>query len=99
MLPNLHTQIPFPYALPYLKAHPETEPESNMYVIKRDGRKEDVKFDKITSRINKLCYGLDSRFVDSVKISQKVWRSFALKNRPKRMWLLDDGTRSVIPPP
>lgn len=43
-----------------------------MYVVKRDGRKEDVKFDKITSRINKLCYGLDSRFVDSIKISQKV---------------------------
>lgn len=43
-----------------------------MFVVKRDGRKEDVKFDKITSRINKLCYGLDSRFVDSIKISQKV---------------------------
>lgn len=45
-----------------------------MFVVKRDGRKEDVKFDKITSRINKLCYGLDNRFVDSVKISQKVGR-------------------------
>ncbi|CAM9325123.1 unnamed protein product [Ectocarpus sp. 12 AP-2014] len=43
-----------------------------MFVVKRDGRKEDVKFDKITSRINKLCYSLDSRFVDSIKISQKV---------------------------
>lgn len=43
-----------------------------MFVVKRDGRKEDVKFDKITSRINKLCYGLDNRFVDSIKISQKV---------------------------
>lgn len=31
-----------------------------------------MKFDKITSRINKLCYGLDNRFVDSAKISQKV---------------------------
>lgn len=30
-----------------------------MYVIKRDGRKEPVKFDKITARIKKLCYGLD----------------------------------------
>ena len=30
-----------------------------MYVLKRDGRKEVVHFDKITSRINKLCYGLD----------------------------------------
>ncbi|CAM9553650.1 unnamed protein product [Discosporangium mesarthrocarpum] len=43
-----------------------------MYVVKRDGRKEDVKFDKITSRIKKLCYGLDDRFVDPVIISQKV---------------------------
>jgi ribonucleoside-diphosphate reductase alpha chain len=42
-----------------------------MYVIKRDGRSEDVKFDKITSRIKKLCYGLDDR-VDAVQISQKV---------------------------
>ena len=30
-----------------------------MFVLKRDGRKEVVHFDKITSRINKLCYGLD----------------------------------------
>ena len=30
-----------------------------MYVLKRDGRKENVHFDKITSRIAKLCYGLD----------------------------------------
>lgn len=59
-----------------------------MYVIKRDGRKEDVKFDKITSRINKLCYGLDSRFVDSVKISQKVWRLIAFKNRLRRLCCL-----------
>lgn len=30
-----------------------------LYVVKRDGRKEAVKFDKITARIKKLCYGLD----------------------------------------
>lgn len=30
-----------------------------MYVVKRDGRKEAVKFDKITARIIKMCYGLD----------------------------------------
>ena len=30
-----------------------------MYVTKRDGRKEAVKFDKITARIVKMCYGLD----------------------------------------
>jgi ribonucleoside-diphosphate reductase alpha chain len=42
-----------------------------MYVIKRDGRKEPVKFDKITARIKKLCYGLDEH-VDPVKIAMKV---------------------------
>ena len=43
-----------------------------MYVYKRDGKKENVSFDKITSRINKLCYGLDPNHVDAVTISQKV---------------------------
>jgi ribonucleoside-diphosphate reductase subunit M1 len=43
-----------------------------MYVYKRDGRKEIVHFDKITSRINKLCYGLDANHVDATIISQKV---------------------------
>ncbi len=42
-----------------------------MYVLKRDGRKESVKFDKITARIKKLCYGLDQS-VDPVKISMRV---------------------------
>jgi len=31
-----------------------------MYVVKRDGKHEAVKFDKITARIVKMCYGLDS---------------------------------------
>ncbi|KAL0586543.1 hypothetical protein ABG067_003717 [Albugo candida] len=43
-----------------------------MYVIKRDGRKEVVKFDKITARITKLCYNLNTEYVDPVQISQKV---------------------------
>ncbi len=30
-----------------------------MYVVKRDGRKEPVKFDKITARVKKLCYGIN----------------------------------------
>ena len=29
--------------------------------MKRSGRRESVHFDKITSRIKKLCYGLDSK--------------------------------------
>ena len=42
-----------------------------MYVIKRDGNKESVKFDKITARVHKLCYGLD-QLVDPVKVAMKV---------------------------
>ena len=41
-----------------------------MYVIKRDGRKEAVKFDKITARIQKLCYNL-SPLVDPVEVAKK----------------------------
>lgn len=43
-----------------------------MHVLKRNGRKETVHFDKITSRIRHLCYGLDPKYVDPVIISQKV---------------------------
>uniref|UniRef100_A0A9J8CJT9 Ribonucleoside-diphosphate reductase n=1 Tax=Cyprinus carpio carpio TaxID=630221 RepID=A0A9J8CJT9_CYPCA len=43
-----------------------------MHVIKRDGRQERVMFDKITSRIQKLCYGLNAEFVDPTQITMKV---------------------------
>ncbi|XP_033742673.1 ribonucleoside-diphosphate reductase large subunit-like [Pecten maximus] len=43
-----------------------------MFVNKRDGRQEKVMFDKITSRIQKLCYGLNSDFVDPTAITLKV---------------------------
>ncbi len=43
-----------------------------MLVVKRDGRRESVKFDKITSRIEKLCYGLDRNYVEPVDIAKKV---------------------------
>jgi len=42
------------------------------YVFKRDGRKEAVKFDKVTARIQKLCYGLDPVHVDAVHVAMKV---------------------------
>jgi len=45
---------------------------SKMVVLKRDGRQETVHFDKITSRIDKLCYGLDSDYIDSTSITLKV---------------------------
>jgi ribonucleoside-diphosphate reductase alpha chain len=43
-----------------------------MYVIKRDGRRESIKFDKITARIEKLCYGLDAIFVQPIDVAKKV---------------------------
>ncbi|WPK24781.1 hypothetical protein PUMCH_002072 [Australozyma saopauloensis] len=43
-----------------------------MFVFKRDGRKEPVRFDKITARIQRLCYGLDSDHVDCVAVTQRV---------------------------
>jgi ribonucleoside-diphosphate reductase alpha chain len=43
-----------------------------MYVLKRDGRRESVKFDKITARIERLCYGLDAVFVQPVEVAMKV---------------------------
>ena len=43
-----------------------------MQVIKRSGKREDVSFDKITARVKKLCYNLDTRYVDYIEISKKV---------------------------
>ncbi|MEQ8243753.1 ribonucleoside-diphosphate reductase subunit alpha [Fulvivirga sp.] len=43
-----------------------------MLVVKRDGRRESVKFDKITSRIEKLCYGLDMNYIEPIDIAKKV---------------------------
>ena len=43
-----------------------------MLVVKRDGRHESVKFDKITARIEKLCYGLDSKYITPIDIAKKV---------------------------
>ena len=42
-----------------------------MYVLKRNGRKEPMMFDKITARVRKLCYGLNE-LVDPVKVAMRV---------------------------
>ena len=42
-----------------------------MYVIKRDGHKEPIMFDKITARIKTLCYGLND-LVDPVRVAMRV---------------------------
>lgn len=43
-----------------------------MFVITRSGKKETVKFDKITLRIQKLTYGLDMNFVDAMEVAKKT---------------------------
>ncbi|CAM3362330.1 ribonucleoside-diphosphate reductase subunit alpha [Aequorivita lipolytica] len=42
-----------------------------MNVVKRDGRREPIMFDKITARVRKLCYGLNE-LVDPVKVAMRV---------------------------
>ncbi len=61
----------------YQKASPiRTDPSGSsagrLYVIKRDGRPENVSYDKITTRILRLCYGLNMSFIDPAQISWKV---------------------------
>jgi ribonucleoside-diphosphate reductase alpha chain len=43
-----------------------------MKVKKRDGRSEEVSFDKIMRRIYYLCDGLDQRYIDIIEICKKV---------------------------
>lgn len=43
-----------------------------MLVIKRDGRRESVRFDKITTRIENLCNGLDGRYIHPIEVAKKV---------------------------
>ena len=43
-----------------------------MLVVKRDGRYESVKFDKITARVERLCYGLNRDYVNPIDIAKKV---------------------------
>ncbi len=43
-----------------------------MLVIKRDGRRESVRFDKITARIENLCKGLDPKHIQPIEVAKKV---------------------------
>jgi len=47
-----------------------------MYIVKRNGEQQEVKFDNITRRIQALCDGLDPAYVDAVSITQKVIEGF-----------------------
>ena len=43
-----------------------------MYVIKRDGRRESVRFDKITIRIENLCENLDMSHISPIEVAKRV---------------------------
>ena len=45
---------------------------ADLRVKKRDGRLEEVFFDKITSRIKKLCYNLDMNILSPLTVTRKV---------------------------
>jgi len=47
-----------------------------LHVIKRDGNRQEVKFDSITKRIKALCEGLNPKYVDPVPVTQKVIEGF-----------------------
>jgi ribonucleoside-diphosphate reductase subunit M1 len=51
---------------------PSSVTPGKMFVVKRNGRRERVMFDKITSRVQQLCYDLNMDFVDPSIITMKV---------------------------
>ena len=65
------------FALPHSRlrcpgAHCSPISCTRRYVVKRNGQKQEVKFDKITARIKKLCYGLNETYVNPASVAMKV---------------------------
>ena len=58
-----------------------------MFVLKRDGRKEPVHFDKITARITKLSYGLNTDFCDPVSLRRMSSLSCQKQSWVCRYWI------------
>lgn len=74
--------------LEYRKAHNQTESKEKArshsgclvksptpilnHVVKRNGKTEPMHYDKITARIDKLCFGLDKNIVQASRITQEV---------------------------
>lgn len=57
-----------------------------MFVIKRNGSEEPVHFDKITSRIKKLAYGLNADFCDPVRASDPHLHHVHLSRQAPHAW-------------
>ena len=66
-----------------------------MFVVKRNGKKEPVHFDKITARITKLCYGLPDK-IQPILVAQKVCSCSGARLRCSRQQTL---APSSPPPP
>lgn len=56
----------------HMSSTAEPPSPTKMFVIKRSGDREEIKFDKVTSRIEKLCAGLDREYIDPVAVTLKV---------------------------
>lgn len=73
-IPGIESSI-FNLTAPKFKKAVATTPSITMYVVKRNGKQEKVSFDKITSRIAKLCYGLDKGKWHDETHNICVWRA------------------------
>ena len=69
-----------------------------MYIVKRDGRNEEMLLDKITSRIKKLCYGLDKKYVDPSLITLKVNDEAGFREAAAPLGLYSVGTPPLPEP-
>ena len=76
----------------------------NMHVIKRDGRRVEVAFDKITARIKKLSYGLHPEHCDRYVFCRHTSRSSLLllrsvyisKKRGMMTFETEDASRARV---
>src|ERR1700676_4746485 len=69
---NFFLQNILTYSIPHSYEKDKRQMEKHMNVIKRDGTRQTVSFDKITDRITNLCNGIDTNFVNIIAIAQKV---------------------------
>ncbi|CAD6185826.1 unnamed protein product [Caenorhabditis auriculariae] len=67
-----HSPVDLQKAPTSVQLNMKMQRHSSTFVVKRDGRQETVHFDKITSRIVKLSYGLNMDHVDPVAVAIKV---------------------------
>lgn len=54
----------------------ETKSNSSMEVIKRNGERQRVSFDKVIYRIESLCWGLDRKYLDPIEVALETIRGF-----------------------